>query len=346
MEGLQLVEGLVRNLVIIEAPMKAIVYTEYGPPEVLQLKEIDKPTPKANEVLIKVYATTATAAEGLMRRGEPLWGRIILGLRKPRKRYRILGLELAGEIEAVGQDVIRFKKGDQVYGFTGFGASAYAEYTRMPEKGSLAIKPANMTYEEAAAIVDGASTALFFLRDKAHIQSGQKVLIIGASGSIGTFAVQLAKYFGADVTGVCSTKNIELVKSLGADEVIDYTREDFTKNGETYDIIFDTVGKSSFLRCKGSLKGNGCYLPTTGLINRVLMLWTLIRGGKRVISGISVEKNEALIFLQELIEAGKIKPIIDRRYPLEQAAEAHRYVETGHKKGNVVITVRHSDKIQ
>jgi len=326
--------------------MRAIVYTKYGPPEALQLAEVDKPTPQANEVLIKVYATTATAAEGLMRRGEPLWGRIILGLRKPRKRYRILGIEMAGEIEAVGRDIKRFQKGDQVYGFTGFSVGAYAEYTCMPEKGSLAIKPANMTYEEAAAIVDGASTALFFLRDKAHIQSGQKVLVIGASGSIGTAAVQLASYFGADVTGICSARNIELVKSLGADKVIDYTKDDFTKNGETYDIIFDTVGKSSFSRCKGSLKRNGCYLPTVGLINRVLMLWTSIMGGKKVISGMSIEKNEALLFLKALIEAGKIRPVIDKCYPLEQAAEAHGYVETGRKKGNVVITVAHSDRQQ
>ena len=319
--------------------MKAVVYSEYGSPDVLQLTEVEKPVPKDNEVLIKVYATTATATEGLMRRGEPFWGRIIFGFTKPRKRFRILGLELAGEIEAVGQEVRRFKPGDQVYGFRGFGTGALAEYKCMPEKGSLAPKPANMTYEEAAASVDGATTALYFLRDKAKIQPGQKVLIIGASGSIGTFAVQLAKYFGADVTGVCSTTNLELVKSLGADQVIDYTQEDFTQSGETYDLIFDTVGKSSFSRCKESLKQNGCYLPTVGLVNNFLMLWTSIIGGRRVISGMALEKNESLIFLKALLEAGTIKPVIDRRYPLEQAVEAHRYVDTGHKKGNVVITV-------
>ena len=252
--------------------MKAIVYERYGPPEVLQPQEVEKPAPKDNEVLIKVYTTTATAAEGMMRSGKPYWGRIILGLVKPSKKYRILGLELAGEIEAVGKDVSRFKPGDQVYGFRGFGTGALAEYKCMAEKESLALKPANLTYEEAAAVVDGATTALFFLRDKANIQRGQKVLIIGASGSIGTYAVQLASYFGAEVTGVCSTTNLELVKSLGADRVIDYTQEDFTQSSETYDIIFDTVGKSSFSRCKGSLKKNGCYLPTVGLFNYVLML--------------------------------------------------------------------------
>ncbi|MBK9925831.1 MAG: NAD(P)-dependent alcohol dehydrogenase [Anaerolineales bacterium] len=321
--------------------MKAIVYYKYGSPDVLELLAAEKPTPKDNEVLIRVHATTVTAAESMMRKGEPLWGRMIFGFRGPRKKFRILGIELAGEIESVGRKVRRFKKGDQVFGFAGFNIGAYADYICLPEKSSLAVKPANKTYEEAVATVDGATTSLFFLRDKANIQHGQKVLIIGASGSIGVYAVQLAKYFGAEVTGVCSTTNMDLVKSLGADKVIDYTKEDFTKNGETYDIIFDTVGKSSFSHCKVSLKKNGCYLPTVGLItNRVLMLWTSITGGKKVISGMSVEKNEALIFIRELIEAEKLKPVIDRRYPLEQIVEAHRYVDKGHKKGNVVITVK------
>jgi NADPH:quinone reductase-like Zn-dependent oxidoreductase len=320
--------------------MKAIVYTEYGPPDVLQLKEVAKPVPKDNEVLIKVYATTVTTADGMMRRGESIISRIILGLTKPRKKFEIPGLELAGEIEETGQDVKRFKKGDHVYGFTGFGPGAYAEYKCMSEEGSLVTKPANMTYEEAAAVVDGASTSLFFLKDKAHIQSGEKVLINGASGSIGTFAVQLAKYFGAEVTGVCSTANIELVKSLGADKVIDYTKEDFTRSGETYDIIFDTVGKSSFSLCKGSLKKNGRYVVTVmGLAPLVQTLWTRVIGSKKVIFTMSIEKTESLIFIKELIEAGKLKPVIDRQYPLEQIAEAHKYVEKGHKTGNVVITV-------
>lgn len=321
--------------------MKAIVYTAYGPPDVLQLKEVEKPTPKDNEVLIRVHATTVTPSDGLMRSGVSLMGRIITGFRKPSEKFRILGIELAGEIEAVGKDVKRFKPGDQVYGFRGFGTGAYAEYKCMPEKGSLALKPANITYAEAAAVVDGATTALFFLKDKGNIQSGQKILINGASGSIGTMAVQLAKYFGAEVTGVCSTANLALVQALGADKVIDYTQEDFTQNGESYDLIFDTVGKSSFARCENSLKKNGRYLVTTGamLTNYWLTLWTSIVGGKKVIFALSIEKNEALVSLKELLEAGQIKPIIDRHYPLEQIAEAHRYVEKGHKKGNVVITL-------
>ncbi len=322
--------------------MKAIVYERYGPPEVLRLKEVAKPIPKDDQVLIKVHATSVTAADCLVRQGEPAWGKIILGLRGPRRK--IIGSELAGEIEAVGKDVKRFRPGDQVYGFTAFGLAAYAQYTCMPEKGSLGIKPTNLTYEQAVAVVDGATTAFFFLRDKGNIQPGKKVLINGASGSIGTYAVQLAKYFGAEVTGVCSGKNAELVRSLGADHVIDYTQEAFTNNKDAYDIIFDTVGKSSYAKCKDALRENGRYLPTTGLINTFLKIWTSIFGSKKVVSGMSIDKNDALVFLKELIEAGKMQIIIDRTYPLEQIAAAHQYVEKGHKKGNVVINVTHNSE--
>jgi NADPH:quinone reductase-like Zn-dependent oxidoreductase len=323
--------------------MKAVLYAKYGPPEVLQLADVAKPIPEDGEVLIKVHATTVTPSDCLMREGTSVMGRILLGVRKPREKFRILGIELAGEIEAVGKEVQRFKPGDQVYGFRGFGTGAYAEYKCMPEKASLAIKPVNLTYAEAAAVVDGATTALFFLRDKGNIQHGQKVLINGASGSIGTAAVQLARYFGAEVTGICSTSNVEWVKALGADHVIDYTREDFTRSDETYDLIFDTVGKSSFSRCKEVLKENGRYLLTQGnmLANYLLMRWTAVVGGKKFIYGMSIEKTEALMFLTELIETGRLQPVIDRCYPLEQIVEAHRYVDQGHKKGNVVITVTH-----
>jgi NADPH:quinone reductase-like Zn-dependent oxidoreductase len=317
--------------------MKAAIYKSYGSPDVLQLTDLEKPIPKDNEILIRVYATTVTKAETMLRVGKPYWGRIILGFIKPRRQ--VLGMEFAGAIEAVGKDVRRFKRGDEVYGFTGFKLSANAEYLCMPENGSLGLKPSNLSYEEAAAAVDGASTALFFLKQKANIQGGQKVLINGASGSIGTYAVQLAKYFAAEVTAVCSSRNIDLVKSLGADYVIDYGKEDFTKNTASYDIIFDTIGKSSFAQCKNTLSKNGVYLPTTGLINQLLMLSTSLRTGKKVLTGFSIEKNEALVFLKELIEMGKLRVVIDRRYGLEDIAEAHRHVDSGRKKGNVVITI-------
>ncbi|MFC1983840.1 NAD(P)-dependent alcohol dehydrogenase [Chloroflexota bacterium] len=325
--------------------MKAVVATKYGPPDVLRLKEVEKPAPKDNEVLVKIYATTVNATDPMGRAGKPFLARLVpLSLTKPKNP--ILGNEFAGEIKAVGKDVTLYKEDDQVYGCR-MESGTHAEYVCMPEKKVLAIKPVNITYEEAAAIPGGALTSLIFLRDKGNIQSGQKVLVYGASGSVGTAAIQLAKHFGAKVTGICSTANLEMVKSLGADNVIDYTQEDYTKSGETYDIIYDTVGKTSFSRCKGALKKNGIFLetfPEPGIM--LQMLWTSKVGSKKAIFTASSFKftGEDLSFITGLVEAGEIKPVVDRIYALEQMAEAHRYVETGHKKGNVVITVEHTNK--
>jgi NADPH:quinone reductase-like Zn-dependent oxidoreductase len=325
--------------------MKAMICTKYGPADVLQLKEVDKPTPKDNELLIRIDGAAVNSTDPTFRLGKPLIGRLFTGLLKP--KFPIPGDVLAGEIEAVGKDVTRFKIGDQIYGTLAPNLGTHAEYTCMPEDGALTLKPTNMTYGEAAAIVDGALTALTFLRDTGKIQRGQNVLIYGASGSVGTAAIQLAKSYGATVTGVCSTSNLEMVQSLGADDVIDYTKEDFTKNGEIYDIIFDTVAKSSFSKCKSALKHGGLYLTTFPSLGMMLqVLWTSMVGSKKAkfaAAGMrsSSKKVEDLLYLKELIEAGKLTPAIDRSYTLSEIAEAHKYVEKGHKKGNVVISIGH-----
>ncbi len=320
--------------------MKAIICTKYGPPEVLKIMDVEKPIPKNNEVLIKIHATTVSSADCMMRRGDTFLSRILLGIIKPKKKYQILGTEFSGKIEVVGSKVKKFKSGNEVYAFRGFGTGCYAQYKCMNETGSLAIKPGNMEFFEAASVVDGATTALFFLKEKANIQKGQKVLINGASGSIGTFAVQLAKYFGAEVTGVCSTKNIGLVKSLGADKVVDYTIEDFAKTDNTYDIIFDTVGKSSFAHCRKALTSKGKYIATVMTLKLILQSFlTKLDNKKKVVFAMSINKTEALNFIRTLIEEGKLKTIIDKQFPFEKLQEAHAYVEKGHKKGNVVIIV-------
>jgi NADPH:quinone reductase-like Zn-dependent oxidoreductase len=330
--------------------MKAMVYTKYGSPNVLQLKEMEKPTPKDNEILIRIKATSVNIGDLMARNFKEItpgkfnmpflfWipARMYFGISNP--RIRILGNEFAGKIEEVGKDVKRFKQGDPVFGYRGQNMGANAEYLCVPENGLVEIKPANMTFEEAAAIPYGALTALNLLR-KVNIQSGQKVLINGASGGIGSAAVQLAKYYGAEVTGVCGTPRMEFVKSLGADHVIDYTLEDFTNNGKTYDLIMDILGKGSFSRYKNSLKQNGIYLLASFKMKQLIqMLWTPMIGSRKVICALSSEKTEDLIFIKELVEAGKLKSIIDRRYPVEETAEAHRYIETGNKKGNVVLTI-------
>ena len=330
--------------------MKAIVYTKYGPPDVLQLKEVEKPTPKDNEILIRIYATPVNYGDITARNFSnispsefnmpmPLWlpARMMFGFRKPRRG--ILGSEFAGEIEAIGKDVKLFREGDQVFGYLGQSMGANAEYLCMREEGMVGIKPANMTHEEAACVPYGGIMALSLLK-KVTILPGQKVLVNGASGGIGSAAVQIAKVFGAKVAGVCSTPRLEYVRSLGADQVIDYTKEDFTENNEKYDLIFDILGRSSFSRCKSSLTQNGRYLLASFKMRELFqMLRTSIAGSKKVICALASEKSEDLIYLKELVEAGKVKSIIDRCYPLEQTAEAHRYVETGQKKGNVVITL-------
>jgi NADPH:quinone reductase-like Zn-dependent oxidoreductase len=336
--------------------MKAIVYEEFGPPEVLQLREVEKPAPKENEILARVHATSANYGDIIARDFKHLspdefnmpfvfWllSGIYFGLRTP--RIQILGSEFAGEVEATGKDVKRFKAGDQVFGYLGQGMGAYAEYLCMPEDGTVTTKPANMTFGEAAVVPMGSIMALYLLTNKADIQDGQKVLINGASGGIGSAALQIAKHYGAEVTGVCGTPRIEMLKTLGADKVIDYTQEDFAQSGETYDLIFDILGKSSFSHCKDLLAPNGRYLRASFKVKQLLeMLWTSMSSSKKVICALAPGSTEDLISVKELIEAGKIKVVIDKSFPLEQTAAAHRYVESGLKKGHVVITVQQDDK--
>jgi len=332
--------------------MKAIVFEEYGPPEVLKLKEVPKPIPKNNEVLIKIFASSVGFGDLMVRDLKnsefympdilKLPVRLFFGYNKP--KIKILGAELAGEIESVGKDVKLFKNGDQVYAYLGQSMGANAEYICMPENGTVAIKPSNMSPEEAATIPGMTMMALNILK-KANIQPGQKVLVNGASGGIGSAAVQLAKYYGAEVTGVCGTPRMKFVKSLGADKIIDYTKEDFTINGQTYDLIFDILGKSSFSSCKNSLSENGIYLLASFKLKQLFqMLWTSIIGHKRVICAMSGEGSEYLNHIKELVESGKIKTIIDKRFPLERTAEAHNYLEKGLATGKVVITMEHNHK--
>ena len=325
--------------------MKAAVYTRYGPPDVVRIKDVEKPIPKDNQVLVRIHATTLCAADWRLRKADPFLVRFINGLWSPKKLH-ILGMEFAGTIESVGKTVTRFREGDQVFGSTGFKFGAHAEYLCLPEDGALAIKPVNMAFEEAAAVMFGGVSALHFLR-KAKIQAGQKVLVYGASGSVGIFAVQLAKHFGADVTGVCSTGNVDLVKSLGACDVVDYTREDFSKAGRVYDMVFDAVGKSGFSRSLKSLKRGGFYVRVGGSGRLLPMLggmlrgmWVSTTGAARVISGVAVGADGDPAFLKGLIEAGNLRTVIDRRYSLEEIVEAHRYVEAGHKIGHVVIVLQ------
>jgi NADPH:quinone reductase-like Zn-dependent oxidoreductase len=328
--------------------MKAAVYTRYGPPEVVGIEEVQKPVPMDHQVLVRIHAATVCAADWRLRKADPFFIRFMNGLERP-KKVNILGMEFAGTVESVGKAVTRFAEGDRVFGSNGFKFGGHAEYICVPESG-LAIKPVNMTFEEAAAVLFGGISALHFLR-KAKIQAGQKVVVYGASGSVGVFAVQLAKHFGAHVTGVCSTANLDLVKSLGANEVVDYTREDFSRAGRVYDMVFDTVGKSGFSRSLKSLKRGGFYVRVGASGGLLTMLgailrgmWTSLTGAAKVIGGMAGGTAEDRSFLKELIEAGKLRTVIDRRYSLDQIAEAHRYAEAGHKKGHVVIVVEQTSR--
>jgi NADPH:quinone reductase-like Zn-dependent oxidoreductase len=327
--------------------MKAVLHTQYGPANLLEIGEVEKPVPKDDEVLIAVHATTVSTADCNMRnftfvtRSMRPFARLMFGIGKPWKA-RVLGTELAGEVARTGKNVTRFKPGDRVIASTGMACGGHAQFACVSEKGAVATKSPSLSWEEAVAIPFGANTALYFLRELGNIQAGQEVLIIGASGSIGSAAVQLASHFGATATAVCSGANMELVRSLGAANVIDYTKDDFTKRAETYDLIFDIVGATTFHRCKQSLKPDGVFLQNiVGVTDIIRILWTSIAGGKKMKGGVAMENPERMKSIAELAAAGKLRPVVDRSYPLERIAEAFAYVEKGHKKGNVVITVSH-----
>jgi NADPH:quinone reductase-like Zn-dependent oxidoreductase len=317
--------------------MKAAVYSQYGPPEVLQIKQVEKPIPKKNELLLRIKATAVNSGDVRLRKADPFAVRFIFGFIKP--KINILGSVFSGEVESVGEDVKHFKAGDFIFGHTDMSFGSYAEYKCLPENASIALKPANISHNEAAVIPFGGATALHFIK-KAMIKSGQKVLVVGASGAVGSAAVQLAKSFGANVTGVCSTVNIDLVKSLGADKVIDYTKEDFTQNGETYDMIFDTVKTISISRSLKSLYKKGIMiLSAAGMSEMLQGVWISMTSSKKVMTGVISHTAADIIFLKGLIEVHKLKPVIDKTYSLEQIAEAHAYVEKGHKKGNISINI-------
>ena len=328
--------------------MKAVLHTRYGPPDLLQFKEVDKPTPKDNEVLVAIHATTVSTGDCNMRnftfvtRSMLPFAKLMFGIGKPWKA-RVLGTELAGEVESVGKGVKKFKKGDRIVASTGMAGGGHAQYACLPETGALVLKADSLSWEEAASIPFGANTALYFLRDLGKLEAGQQLLIIGASGSIGSAGVQLAKHFGATVTAVCSGANIDMVTSLGADRAIDYTKEDFTTKADTYDVIFDIVGATSFRRCRHALKPHGVFLQNImGFTGMVGILWTSIAGGQKLKGGVAMENPARMSFIADLVAAGKLKPVVDRSFPLERIAEAFKHVERGHKKGNVVITVAHS----
>lgn len=325
--------------------MRGAVYTRFGPPEVLRVQELSRPEPRADEVRVRVVATTVTAACTMMRRGDTIMARVVLGLFGPRKRFRVPGIEFAGTIDRVGAFISEWKPGDQVFGFAGMRAGPYAQYFCLPGSASLARLPEGLDFAESASLVDGPTTALHFLRDLARVRRGERVLVNGASGSVGGAAVQVAKSLGALVTGVTSTRNLELVRTLGADEVIDYEREDFTRRSNQFDVVFDAVTKSTFSACRRCLATGGRYLPTVPRVKDYLLMGlTRWVGERRVICGMSIEKRALLADVRQMVKSGALRPVIDRRYPLRDIALAHRYVDTGRKRGNVVIDMEEAEK--